>query len=224
MRHREETAKVNTQTITTFSIAARDPDSGDLGVAVQSRFFAVGSVVPWAEAEVGVIATQSRANTAYGPKGLALLENGLTAQETLDRLVAEDDGHAHRQVGIVDAHGSTANFTGAECIEWAGAYQGTHYTAQGNILASAEVVSAMGEVYEETIGDLPEKLLGALLSGQEQGGDRRGQQSAVLLVVRKNGGYGGFNDRYIDLRVDDHETPIVELQRLLDLWREVRRP
>ena len=210
------------ETVATFSIVARDPATGDLGIAVQSKFFAVGSVVPWAKAEIGAIATQAQANTTYGPRGLALLESGLTAQQTLELLLAEDNGRAQRQVGIVDAQGGVATYTGPECNEWAGAYQGINYTAQGNILVNAEVVSAMGKAFERTSADLAEKLLAALFAGQEQGGDRRGQQSAALLVVRKNGGYGGLDDRHVDLRVDDRDTPIAELRRLLHLWRQIR--
>jgi uncharacterized Ntn-hydrolase superfamily protein len=174
-------------------------------------------VVPWAKAGVGAIATQSWANTTYGPKGLALLESGLTAQQALDQLIVADDGRVKRQVGIVDAKGNVANYTGDECVAWAGAVKGVHYTAQGNILASEGVVKAMGKAFEETEGELAEKLVAALIAGQEKGGDTRGQQSAALLVVREGGGYGGFNDRYIDLRVDDHEKPIEELHRLLKI-------
>jgi uncharacterized Ntn-hydrolase superfamily protein len=207
----------NTPPVATFSIVGYDPENGDFGVAVQSKFFAVGAVVPWAKAEVGAIATQSWANTTFGPKGLELLENGRTAQQTLDSLIAGDDGRAQRQVGIVDAKGNAANYTGDECNAWAGAVKGKNYTAQGNILVGEPVVKAMAKVFEETDGELAEKLMAALIAGQEKGGDSRGQQSAAILVVRKNGGYSGFNDRYIDLRVDDHERPIEELHRLLKI-------
>ena len=214
----ERRADKNTaQPVATFSIVAHDAENGDLGVAVQSKFFAVGAVVPWAKAGVGAIATQSWANTTFGPNGLALLQEGLTAQETLDRLIEADDGRGKRQVGIVDAKGNVANYTGAECVEWAGAVKGENYTAQGNILAGEQVVQAMAEAFEKTEGELAEKLMAALVAAQEKGGDRRGQQSAAILVVRENGGYSGFNDRYIDLRVDDHERPIEELQRLLKI-------
>ena len=212
----------NSPPVATFSIVGYDPETGDLGVAVQSKFFAVGSVVPWAEAGVGAIATQSWANTTYGPKGLQLLRNGLTAQKTLDRLIADDNGSVQRQVGIVDAKGSVANYTGSECVEWAGALQGDNYTAQGNILVSEAVVEAMGKAFETTEGELAEKLVAALITGQEKGGDIRGQQAAALLVVREGGGFSGFNDRYIDLRVDDHERPIEELQRLLKIQFSMR--
>ena len=207
--------------VATFSIVGYDAEIGALGIAVQSKFFAVGSVVPWAEAGVGAIATQSYANTSYGPKGLKLLKSGLSAEQALERLIADDPGHATRQVGIVDTKGNIANYTGEECNEWAGAVSGKNYTAQGNILASEEVVKAMGKAFEETEGELADKLMAALFAGQEAGGDTRGQQSAALLVVQANSGYGGFNDRYIDLRVDDAEKPIEELQRLLEIHKQL---
>ena len=207
--------------VATFSIVGYDPETRALGIAVQSKFFAVGSVVPWAEAGVGAIATQSWANTTYGPNGLKLLKSGLSAEQTLERLVAGDPGRATRQVGIVDAKGNVANYTGDECNEWAGALSGKNYTAQGNILAGEEVVGAMGKAFEETRGELADKLMAALFAGQEAGGDTRGQQSAALLVVQARSGYGGFNDRYIDLRVDDAEKPIEELQRLLEIHKEL---
>ena len=205
--------------VATFSIVGYDAETGQLGIAVQSKFFAVGAVVPWAEAGVGAIATQSWANTTYGPNGLKLLKSGLSAEQTLERLIADDPGRATRQVGIVDAKGNVANHTGDECNEWAGAVSGKHYTAQGNILAGEAVVKAMGKAFEETEGELADKLMAALFAGQEKGGDSRGQQSAALLVVQEGRGYGGFNDRYIDLRVDDAEKPIEELQRLLELHK-----
>ena len=207
--------------VATFSVVGYDPETGALGIAVQSKFFAVGSVVPWAEADVGAVATQSWANTTYGPKGLKLLKSGLSAEQALQRLIADDPGRATRQVGIVDAEGNVANYTGDACNAWAGAVSGKHYTAQGNILAGEAVVKAMGKAYAETEGELADKLMAALFAGQEAGGDTRGQQSAALLVVQKNGGYGGFNDRYIDLRVDDAEEPIEELQRLLEIHKEL---
>ncbi len=210
----------NVKPISTFSIVGYDPDNGDLGVAVQSKFFAVGAVVPWAEAGVGAIATQSWANTTYGPRGLQLLKIGLSAEQTLEHLIKDDNGRESRQVGIVDSSGNVTHFTGKECNEWAGALSGKHYTAQGNILTGEDVVKAMGKSFEEADGELADKLLNALVSGQEKGGDKRGQQSAALLVVRKNGGYGGFNDRYIDIRVDDAAKPIEELQRLLNIHKQ----
>ncbi len=205
-------------TVATFSIVAYDPETGDLGVAVESRFFAVGAVVPWAKAGVGAIATQAFANTTFGPKGLALLEEGRPAQETLDLLVKGDPDSGRRQAGIVDAKGRTATWTGAKCNPWAGGRMGKNYTAQGNILTGKEVVDAMASAFESSAGlPLADRLVKALAAGQAAGGDSRGQQSAALLVVREKGGYAGFNDRYIDLRVDDSPRPIEELQRLLDL-------
>lgn len=201
----------------TFSIVGADPANGDLGIAVASKFLAVGAVVPWAQAGVGAIATQSYANTAYGPACLAALAAGRSAQAALDAVLAEDEGQALRQVGIVDAQGRAATFTGAECHAWAGGRTGQGYACQGNILTGATVVDAMAATFEATTGPLAERLLAALAAGQAQGGDSRGQQSAALLVVRPAGGYGGYNDRYIDLRVDDHPTPIDELRRLLSI-------
>ena len=206
--------------ISTFSIVGFDESNGDLGVAVQSKFFAVGAVVPWAESGVGAIATQSWANTTYGPRGLELLKIGLSAKQTLDHLIKDDKGRRTRQIGIIDANGNVANYTGEECHDWAGAKSGHQYTAQGNILTGEDVVNAMGTVFEKSKGELADRLINALLAAQEKGGDKRGQQSAAILVVRKNGGYGGFNDRYIDLRVDDHGKPIEELQRLLKIHKK----
>lgn len=203
----------------TFSIVARDPHSGDLGVAVQSKFLAVGAVVPWAKAGVGALATQAWANTAFGPDGLALMSAGLSAQETLDRLVASDLDSAHRQVGLVDAMGRAVTFTGPQCTSWAGGRTGSGYACQGNILVSEASVAAMAEGYERALGGLWDRLVAALAAAQVAGGDSRGQQSAALLVVRERGGYGGRNDRFIDLRVDDHPTPIEELRRLLELHK-----
>ena len=201
----------------TFSIVAYDPQNGDLGVAVQSKFLAAGNVVPWAKAGVGAIATQSWANTSYGPRGLEMMAEGTPAQEVVARLIEEDDDRALRQVGVVDARGNVAAFTGEECYAWAGHTFGKNYACQGNILVNEETVKAMAHTFEETSGTLADRLMAALAAGQAAGGDRRGQQSASLLVVRKGGGYGGFNDRYVDLRVDDHPSPIDELARLLKL-------
>jgi len=204
--------------VATFSIVAYDPETGDLGIAVESRFFAVGSVVPWAKAGVGAIATQSFANTTFGPAGLRLLEKGHSAQQTLDSLVKGDPQADQRQVGIVDAKGRSATWTGAKCNPWAGGKTGVHYTAQGNILAGKEVVEALASTFEASAGSpLADRLVEALSAAQAAGGDSRGQQSAALLVVRHKGGYGGYNDRFIDLRVDDSPKPIEELKRLLDL-------
>jgi uncharacterized Ntn-hydrolase superfamily protein len=204
--------------LATFSIVAFDPKNGDLGVAVQSKFLAAGAVVPWAKAGVGAIATQSWANTSYGPKGLELLSLGLSAPEVVEILIAEDEGRDLRQVGIVDAQGKAAAYTGKGCFEWAGHIIGPGYACQGNILAGPKVVEAMAEAFEKSEGELAHRLVAALEAGQAAGGDRRGQQSAALLVVREKGGYGGFNDRYVDLRVDDHPEPIKELKRLLSLY------
>ncbi len=201
----------------TFSIVALNPASGELGIAVQSKFLAVGSAVPWAKAGIGAIATQSYANTAYGPDGLALLAQGFSAQETIEKLTAADPDRDLRQVGIVSARGDAATFTGAKCHDWAGGRTGEHYAAQGNILVGAATVNAMANAFEQTSGTLAERLLAALSAGQAAGGDKRGQQSAALLVVKEKGGYGGFNDVLIDLRVDDHPTPIEELHRLYGL-------
>ncbi|TMC42678.1 MAG: DUF1028 domain-containing protein [Chloroflexi bacterium] len=203
----------------TFSIVARDPQAGESGIAVQSKFLAVGAVVPWAKAGVGAIATQSWANTSYGPRGLELLASGLSVQETLAQLIGEDDGRASRQVGIVGVDGQPATFTGDQCFPWAGGQVGEHYTCQGNILVGEDTVLAMARTFEQTTGRLCDRLVAALAAGQAAGGDSRGQQSAALLVVRQGGGYGGFNDRFIDLRVDDHPQPINELQRILQLHK-----
>jgi len=201
----------------TFSIVARCQAAGDLGIAVHSKFLAVGAVVPWARAGVGAIATQSYANTSYGPEGLRLLAQGLSAQDALARLLDGDQEAELRQVGIVDQHGGSSSHSGDGCFPWAGGVHGFNYACQGNILVGEETVEAMAITFEAAQGPLAERLLSALAAGQEAGGDRRGQQSAALLVVREGGGYGGFNDRFLDLRVDDHLQPIAELQRLLDL-------
>src|SRR5438874_3612386 len=203
----------------TFSIVGRDPQTGELGIAVQSKFLAVGAVVPWAKAGVGAIATQAWANTSYGPRGLELLANGLPAAETIAQLTNEDKGRASRQVGIIGASGEPATYTRDECFPWAGGHTGEHYTCQGNILIGEDPVLAMARTFEQVTGSLCDRLVAALAAGQAAGGDSRGQQSAALLVVREGGGYGGFNDRFIDLRVDDHPTPITELQRLLQLHK-----
>lgn len=202
----------------TFSIAAADPAAGDWGVAVASKFPCVGAVVPWARAGAGAIATQSWANTSYGPDGLALMDEGAGAEEALRRLLEGDDGREDRQVGLVDARGAPATFTGSRCMEWAGGLTGDGFAAQGNILVGKDVVSQMASAFEMTAGDLSDRLLAALLAGDAVGGDRRGRQSAALLVVRDGGGYEGRNDRYIDLRVDDHPGAASELARVFDVW------
>ncbi len=201
--------------VATYSIVACDLAAGQWGVAVQSKFLAVGSVVPWAEPSAGAVATQSYANPRYGPDGLALLRQGRSAQETVDELTGADDGRAQRQVGIVDAKGSAATFTGEECHAWAGGRTGTGYAAQGNILVSGETVDALAETFEATAGKpLAERLLDCLDAAQAAGGDRRGQQSAALLVVEKDAGYAQLSDVVVDLRVDDHARPLEELRRV----------
>jgi uncharacterized Ntn-hydrolase superfamily protein len=206
-----------TKIVATFSIIGFDPETDSLGVAVQSKFLAVGSVVPWASAGVGAVATQAMANYNYGPHGLELMARGKTADETVEGLTFVDEDREHRQVGAVDARGRAATFTGSECFEWAGGVTGEYYAAQGNILVGDETVEAMARTYTETQGELATRLLSALDAGQSAGGDSRGKQSAALLVVRKGGGYGGDNDRAVDLRVDDHPDPIKELMRIRDL-------
>ena len=203
--------------VSTFSIVAYDRMTGDLGVAVQSKFLAAGAVVPWARAGVGAVATQAAAKVGYGPDGLALMAQGASAEETVEALTSGDPGREHRQVGIVDARGRAAGFTGEGCFDWAGGEAGDGYTAQGNILAGPGVVEAMAEMFEGTGGALSERLVAALDAGQDAGGDPRGKQSAALLVVREGGGYGGDNDRLVDLRVDDHPDPIEELARIRGL-------
>jgi uncharacterized Ntn-hydrolase superfamily protein len=203
--------------VATYSIVACDLEAGQWGVAVQSKFLAVGSVVPWAEPGAGAVATQSYANPRYGPDGLALLREGRSAQEAVDELTSADEGRDERQVGIVDAHGGSATFTGTGCHEWAGGRTGAGYAAQGNILVSGETVGALAETFEATSGPLAARLLASLAAAQAAGGDRRGQQSASLLVVERDGGYAGLSDVLVDLRVDDHERPIEELRRLFEL-------
>jgi uncharacterized Ntn-hydrolase superfamily protein len=203
--------------VATYSIAACDLERGQWGVATQSKFLAVGSVVPWAEPGVGAIATQAYANPRYGPDGLALLRQGLAAEEVVRRLTEADDGRAERQLGVVDATGRGATYTGEECHDWAGGRAGPGYAAQGNILVSGETVDAMAASFEASSGLLAERLLDALDAAQAAGGDSRGQQSAALLVVERDGGYAGLSDRVVDLRVDDHERPLEELRRLYGL-------
>jgi len=201
----------------TFSVVARDPATGDLGVAVQSKFLAVGPVVVHARAGVGAVATQAWANVSYGPRGLDLLAAGADARQAVDVLTGADDGRDQRQLGIVDAAGAAAAFTGAACPDWAGHVAGEGFACQGNILVSGATVEAMAGAMRDAARPFPERLVAALAAGQAAGGDARGQQSAALLVVRPGGGYGGLSDRLLDLRVDDHATPIDELRRLLDL-------
>ncbi len=203
--------------IHTFSIVAHDPREESWGVAVASKFLAVGAVVPCARAGVGAVATQALANLSYGDGGLSLLAQGRSAAEALQALTAGDEGREHRQAGLVDARGRAATYTGASCMPWAGGLTGDGFAVQGNILAGERVVLAIAEAYERAAGELADRLHAALLAGDRAGGDRRGRQSAALLVVRPKGSYGGYNDRYIDLRVDDHGDPIVELGNLLQL-------
>lgn len=203
--------------VATFSIVAYDPNRKEWGVAVQSKFLAVGAVVPWARAGAGAVATQSYANLRYGPDGLDLMAQGTSAEEAIARLTGADDGRDQRQVGMVDAQGRAAAFTGSGCHFWAGQQVGDHFTCQGNILVPG-TVEAMASAFEEAregSGELADWLVAALAAGQAAGGDSRGRQAAAVLVVREGGGYGGNNDRYLDLRVDDHPTPIASLQELL---------
>jgi uncharacterized Ntn-hydrolase superfamily protein len=204
--------------ISTYSIAACDLERGQWGVAVQSKFLAVGSIVSWAEPHVGAVATQAFANPRYGPDGLALLRDGLTAEQAVERLTAVDEGREHRQLGVVDANGDSASFTGSECTEWAGGRTGRCYAAQGNILVSRETVDALADTFEANADKpLAERLLECLDAAQAAGGDRRGQQSASLLVVEKEAGYAKLSDSLVDLRVDDHQRPLEDLRRLYEL-------
>jgi uncharacterized Ntn-hydrolase superfamily protein len=199
----------------TYSIVACDLEAREWGVAVQSKFPAVGAVVPWAEPEVGAVATQALANVSYGPRGLELLREGVSAEETIARVTEADGEREHRQVGVVDGAGRAATYTGASCLDWAGGVARGGYAAQGNILVSEETVTALARAFEATAErPLAERLLEALAAAQLAGGDRRGQQSAALYAVKKDSGYGDTSDVLVDLRVDDHVTPIEELRRL----------
>ena len=208
---------MNRLRLSTFSFVAWDPTGPAWGVAVASKFPAVGAVVPWASAGAGAVATQSFANTTYGPHGLALMAGGLSAEAALEQLLAEDSAPSQRQAGLVDPNGGAATFSGPECLPWAGGRTGRGFAAQGNILTGPEVIEAMVSAFEAAPGDLPERLLAGLLAGDRAGGDRRGRQSAALLVVRAGAGYAGFNDRWIDYRVDDAEDPIPRLHELLEI-------
>lgn len=201
----------------TFSIVGYDPQEKEWGIAVQSKFLGVGAVVPFAKAGVGAVATQSYANTAYGPEALELMAQGKSAQEVMELITKDDPDKEMRQVGLIDAEGNAATFTGTYCYDWAGGVTGKNFAAQGNILVDEKTVQSMAEMFESTEGSLAHRLLTALYAGQQAGGDSRGQQSAALLVVKEKGGYGGYNDRYIDLRVDDHPEPIKELIRIYGL-------
>lgn len=203
----------------TFSIVAVDLAAGELGVAVQSKFLAVGAAVPWLEGGIGAVATQAWANTSYGPRGLALLREGKSPSDAIQALIHDDDDRIRRQVGIVDAKGRAATYTGTECTAWAGGICGDGFAAQGNILTGPAVVDALVSGFSNAQGTLADRLLAALRAAQRAGGDKRGQQSAALVIVKPAGGYGGFNDRYLDLRVDDATEPIEQLAHLLDLHK-----
>ncbi len=208
--------------VNTFSIAAYDPERKEWGVAVASKYLAVGAVVPWAKAGVGAIATQSAVNISYGPKGLELLEQGKSAAEVVKLLTDEDKGRDFRQLGIVDANGKAASYNGTKCNPWAGSKGGKNYTCQGNLLAGEQVIDAMAKAFEESKGPLAWRLMAALEAGDQAGGDKRGKQSAAILVVRAGAGPNGISDRYLDFRVDDHKDPVPELARILGL--RVKRP
>ena len=208
--------------VSTYSIVACDLEAAQWGVGVQSKFLAVGSVVPWAEPHVGAIATQAWANPRYGPEGLSMLRAGKAAEQVVEELTVADDGRAQRQIGVVDGSGRAASYTGPECNEWAGGRAGDGYAAQGNILVSAETVDALAVTFESNAHlTLAERLIECLAAAQAAGGDSRGQQSAALLVVEKDAGYGNLSDTIVDLRVDDHELPIAELRRLYTLHEEL---
>jgi uncharacterized Ntn-hydrolase superfamily protein len=211
--------RTHRKAVSTFSIAAYDPASRDVGVAVASKFLAVGAVVPWVSAEAGAVATQSYANASFGPHGLALIRDGRSPADALARLIADDDDPDRRQVGLVDIRGQAAAHTGRGCPPWAGHVTGLNFAAQGNLLAGAEVVAAMAATFESASGALVDRLLAALRAGEAAGGDARGRQSAAIFIARAKGGYLGFNDVLIDLRVDDHADPVGELYRLLDLQK-----
>ena len=203
--------------VATFSIVARDPATGELGVGVASRFFAVGTVVPWAKAGVGAVATQSFANTSFGWRGLDLLKMGANPSEVIEILLRRDDDPSRRQIGVVAADGQSATYTGKGCIAWAGGRHGPNYAVQGNILTGEAVVAALEKTFLETKGTLADRIYAALRAGDAAGGDSRGRQAAAMLIVKEGAGYGGYTDRAIDIRVDDHPHPFVELGRLLTI-------
>jgi uncharacterized Ntn-hydrolase superfamily protein len=207
------------KTVATYSIVAVDPKTQEAGVAVQSKFLAVGAVVPWVQAGVGAIATQAWANPGYGPDGLALLQKGYAPEQVIDALTGDDDGRERRQVGVVSVTGKAASFTGKACSAWAGHVVGDGFACQGNILANPAVVAEMAAKFTTAEGDLGQRLLDALDAAQAAGGDSRGMQSAALVVEKPGGGYGGFSDRFVDLRVDDHPKPLQELRRLFQIHR-----
>ncbi len=205
--------------VSTFSIVAFDPGDPAWGIAVASKFPAVGAVVPWAIARVGAVATQAHANTAFGPKGLDLMTAGASAQSAMDQLLGADPDRAIRQLGMVDSKGNSASFTGEECLHWAGGLTGEGFAVQGNILTGPETIEAMASAFTKASGDLPDRLLDSLLAGDRAGGDRRGRQSAAIFVVKPEGGYSGYNDRWMDYRVDDHQDPVPRLGELVQLHR-----
>jgi uncharacterized Ntn-hydrolase superfamily protein len=205
--------------LSTFSIVACDPDTKEIGIAVQSKFLSVGAIVPWVRCTAGAIATQAFANTSFGPRALDLLESGAAPQDVVQTLIADDDLRADRQFGIVDVQGRSASYTGDRCITWAGGTSGPNFAAQGNCLAGAAVVDALAATFRESRGHLADRLVAALRAAQNAGGDKRGQQSAALIIEKPRGGYAGFNDRYVDLRVDDHARPIEQLAHLLELHK-----
>lgn len=207
--------------VSTFSIVARDAITEEIGIAVQSKFIAVGSVVPYAKAEIGAVASQAWGNVQYGPVGIKLMSLGKTPSQSIDLLTKNDPGRAHRQVALISNLGNPANYTGSECLPWAGAKIGNNFSVQGNLLTGPEVLEAMALSFQKTKGFLGERMIQALKDGQKAGGDKRGRQSASLLIVRKNWGYGGLNDRFRDLRVDDHVEPIEELDRIYKLHQKV---
>jgi uncharacterized Ntn-hydrolase superfamily protein len=208
--------------VNTFSIVAYDPERQEWGVAVASRYLGVGAVVPWAKAGVGAVATQARVNIAHGPNGIELLAKGMSAEEALKALSDSDKQIQVRQLGLIDAKGKVAAFTGAECIAYAGHKMGENYTCQGNILAGEAVITDMAKAFEEAKGPLAWRMMAALEAADKAGGDKRGKQSAAILVVRDKNGPNGIGDRMIDLRVDDHKDPIPELARILSL--RLKRP
>ncbi len=208
--------------IATFSIIAYDPEVEAWGIAVASKYLAVGSMVPWAKAGVGAIATQSWGNPSFGPDGLELLAEAKSPKEVIEILTAADPGRELRQLAVIDKNGKTAVFTGSECSEWAGSIEGHNYTVQGNLLTGKEVLKALADEFEKTELRFAERLVAALKAGQKAGGDKRGRQAAALFVVKEGAGINGLDDRYIDLRVDDHPEPIKELERLLELFYEMQ--
>ncbi len=203
----------------TYSIVARDPETGEMGVAVQSHWFSVGSIVSWGEAGVGVVATQSFVNPSFGPRGLELMKKGMSAEETLDILIASDEGREFRQLAILDVNGNVKAFTGNKCIEGAGHIVGDNYSVQANLMLNDLVPKAMADAFEKTIGPLAERMIAAMEAAQNVGGDIRGQQSASILVVRGNAIGNLWEDRLIDLRVEDHQQPVDEIKRLLKVYR-----